>query len=501
MGYPRPVKRPLGSPCGVTALLTWGLIPQLGPADLSTWDWDAAQPVDNISDHLSAVHLTEDGVLIGLDDDGWVVRVSSLVGAAPAGGWPRSPLEGGGDLEGLCAAGDSDLLVLLEDRCELVRVDRRGDRVGRHTLSAEIPRGGQGLEGLARVPAADGTATLWLGHQGTSKVYVVQAPRDREDSGPLELLNTLDLGDEARGMVFDPGLNAVLMVVDEAREIWLVDPEGAIRDRRPWPKGTRDMEGVTHGPFGALLLALDGGGVWSIPPRQFRVPGAWRLTSSAAALGAGHGQEPLPSMPLSLEADGLAGRIEDAQIHLQVAEGEVERWLESPLALTPGARVLGAALCARRSGLSPARPTWVLGLIEEGPAGHALSLHELKLQGDPSVIRMQRRGLVLLGPWARIGARERAGARAPLLLWSTADQGVLCAAAPPSSRAIVLVRAPLDAQPEVIGAVALDFECYGLERPDLPPPVLLARGSEQRLLLEISPPAKNKSGSEHEGDR
>jgi len=501
MGYPRPVKRHLGSFQGLTALLTWGLLPQFDPADLSAWDWDAAHAVGGISDHLSAVHLTEDGTLIGLDDDGWVVRMSSLVEAAPSGGWPRSRLEGGGDLEGLCAAADSDLLVLLEDRCELVRVDGRGRRVGCHTLSEEIPRGGQGLEGLARVPTTDGMATLWLGHQGASKVYVVRAPRGREDSGPLELLRTLDLGDEARGMVFDPRLNGVLMVVDEAREIWLVDPDGTIRDRRPWPKGTRDMEGITHGPFGALLLALDGGGVWSIPPRQSLAPGAWRFTSSLAEHGAEQGQEPLPPMPLSLEADGLVGRIEGAQLHLQVTEGEVERRLESPLALTPGARVLGASLCARRPGLSPARPTWVLALIEEGPAGHALSLHELKLQGDPSVIRMQRSGLVLLGPSARSGASERASARAPLLLWATAEQGVLCAAAPPGGHGIVLVRAPLDAQPEVIGAVALDFECNGLERPAGPPLVLLARGSEQRLLLEISPPAKKKSGSEHEGDR
>lgn len=501
MGYPRPVKRPLGSFQGVTALLTWGLLPQFGPDDLCAWDWDAAHAVGGISDHLSAVHLMEDGTLIGLDDDGWVIRVSSLVEAAPSGGWPRSRLEGGGDLEGLCAARDSDLLVLLEDRCELVRLDSRGRRVGNHTLSAEIPRGGQGLEGLARVPAADGTATLWLGHQGASKVYVVQAPRGRGDSEPLELLRTLDLGDEARGMVFDPRLNAVLMVVDEAREIWLVDPDGTIRDRRPWPKGTRDMEGITHGPFGALLLALDGGGVWSIPPRQSRAPGAWRFTSSVAEHGAEHGQEPLPPMPLSLKADGLAGRIEGTQLHLQVTEGGVERLLESPLALTPGARVLGAALCADRPGASPAPPTWILALIEGGPAGHALSLHKLMLQGAPNLIRMQRSGLVLLSPWTRKGANEKATARVPLLLWATADQGVLCAAAPPGGHGVVLVRAPLDAQPEVIGAVTLDFDCTGLERRADPPLVLIARGSEQRLLLEISVPAREEPGSEHEGDR
>jgi hypothetical protein len=128
-------------------------------------------------------------------------------------------------------------------------------------------------------------------------------------------------------------------------------------------------------------------------------------------------------------------------------------------------------------------------------------MHELMLQGAPNMIRMRRSGLVLLSPWARSGASERASARAPLLLWATAEQGVLCAAAPPDGHGIVLVRAPLDAQPEVIGAVALDFECNGLERPVGPPLVLVARGSEQRLLLEISAPAREESGSEHEGDR
>jgi len=497
MGYPRPVKRLLASLRGATALLAWSLLPQPTPADLSAWDWNAARAVVGITDHLSAVHLTEDGTLIGLDDDGWVIRVSSLVEAAPSGGWPRSPLEGGGDLEGLCAAQDSDLLVLLEDRCELVRLDSEGRRVGRHPLSAAIPRGGQGLEGLARVPAADGTSTLWLGHQGARKVYVVHAPRSRESSEPLKLLRTLDLGDEARGMVFDPQSGTVLAVMDDSREVWLLDTAGTILDRRPWPKGTQDVEGITFDPFGALLLALDGGGVWRVPPRQARELNALRLSSPATE----HGQESLPPPPLTFEVEGLAGRIEGTRLHLRVTDGGVEQKVESPLALTRGARVRSVALCANQPSDSSAPPTWTLALIEEGPAGHALSLHKLMLAGTPKVVRLEQRGLVLLSRWARKEANEEASARAPLLSWATAEQGILFATSPPGSHGVVLVRLPLESKPQVIGTVDLGYECTNLERPSDQPFVLRAKGSKQHRLLKISLPTPIGSGSEHEGDR
>ena len=58
------------------------------------------------------------------------------------------------------------------------------------------------------------------------------------------------------------------------------------------------------------------------------------------------------------------------------------------------------------------------------------------------------------------------------------------------------MKAPLDAEPHRIGATALDFECTGLELSTDQPGVLIARGPEQRCLLEITPP-----DSEHEGDR
>ncbi len=496
MGYSRPVKRTLDISLGATALLACTLFPQVDSPDLSPWDWEAAHAMGSITDHLSALHLLEDGTLIGLDDDGWVIRIPSLVEDAPPAGWPRSPLAGGGDLEGLCAAENADLLVLLEDRCEIVRLDSQGRSVGTHPLSAKIPRGGQGLEGLARVPAADGTTTLWLGHQGARKVYVVRAPQGREDALPLELLRTLDLGDEARGMVFDPQSRTVLAVMDEAHEVWLLDQDGTVLDRRPWPKGTRDMEGITFDPFGALLLALDGGGVWSIPPRQPRALGAWQFTSAATEHGAEHGRAPRPPTPLTLKADGLAGRIEDAHLHLQVTRGGVERMVESPLTLTPGARVRGAALCANQLAGSAAPPSWTLALFEEGPAGHALSLHKLMVSKTSKDVRMQRSGLVLLSPGAREEANEEAPTQAQLLLWQGADGDVLCATSSPGDHGVVLVKAPLDAEPHRIGATALDFECTGLELSTDQPGVLIARGPEQRCLLEITPP-----DSEHEGDR
>jgi hypothetical protein len=497
MGYPRLVKRLLTSLRGATALLAWSLLPPSAPADLSAWNWDAARALVGITDHLSAIHLTEDGTLIGLDDDGWVVRIPSLVAAAPSGGWPRSRLDGGGDLEGLCATQNSDLLVLLEDRCEILRLDSEGRRVGRHPLSAAIPRGGQGLEGLARVPAADGTSTLWLGHQGARKVYVVQAPRSRESSEPLKLLRTLDLGDEARGMVFDPQSATVLAVMDDSREVWLLDTAGTILDRRPWPKGTQDVEGITFDPFGALLLSLDGGGVWRVPPRQSRDSDALRLSSPATE----HGQVSRPPLALTLEAQGLTGRIENTRLHLRVTEEGVERKVEFPLALTRGARVQSAALCANQPSDSSAPPTWTLSLIEEGPAGHALSLHKLMLIGIPKAARLERKGLVLLSHGAREEANEEASARAPLLSWATADQGVLIAASHPGSHGVVLVRLPLESEPQVIGAVELGFECTNLERPSDQPFVLIAKGSKQRRLLSIHLPAPIGSGSEHEGDR
>jgi len=235
------------------------------PRDLSRWNWQEAQEVASIVDALSALHLRADGTLLGLDDDGFVVSIASLETDAPAEGWPRWPLAGGGDLEGLCGTDSADVLVLLEDRSELVRLGSNGRRIATHTLDAQIPRGEQGLEGLAWIPSAQGGASLWLGHQGQAKVYVVRAPSGPEESKPLELLRVLDLEDEARGLVFDPDLGAVLAVVDEAREVWMVELNGRIRDRRAWPKGTRDVEGITLGPGGCLLLALDGGGVWRIP--------------------------------------------------------------------------------------------------------------------------------------------------------------------------------------------------------------------------------------------
>ena len=39
-------------------------------------------------------------------------------------------------------------------------------------------------------------------------------------------------------------------------------------------------------------------------------------------------------------------------------------------------------------------------------------MHELMLQGAPNMIRMRRSGLVLLSPWTRKGANEKAAAEA-----------------------------------------------------------------------------------------
>jgi hypothetical protein len=500
------MKPQLGASRRVAALLAWVPLWQSAPGDLAAWDWEAAHAIGGITDALSAVHLQQDGTLIGLDDDGWVISVSSLVQAAPSSGWPRSRLAGGGDLEGLCAARPSGLLVLLEDRCEIVRLDRHGERVGRHRLCAEIPRGGQGLEGLARVPAADGADTLWLGHQGTRKVYVVRAPSGREDPGPLALLRILDLGDEARGMVFDPRLGAVLAVMDEAREVWLIDQDGAIRDRRPWPKGTRDVEGITHGPFGSLLLALDGGGVWRIPPRQSRARGALRHGQPAEEQNVQGGRKPASLWPLTLRADGLAGQIEGALLRLRVTERGETRAAETRLILTPGARVLGAALCSSAPRGTPASPTWILALIEAGPAGRALSLHDVHLPRSPEPVEVRRRGLILLDEGTRPAtggkqAEAQADLRAPLLLWPCEDGRALCALSPPDTNRVILVEIPRDAEPRMIGAIELAFTCSALERRATRPAELIALGLKQRRVLEIRAPDERENESEHEGDR
>jgi hypothetical protein len=298
-------------------------------------------------------------------------------------------------------------------------------------------------------------------------------------------------------MVFDPQSGTVLAVMDDSREVWLLDTAGTILDRRPWPKGTQDVEGITFDPFGALLLALDGGGVWRVPPRQARELDALRLSSPATE----HGQESLPPPPLTFEVEGLAGRIEGTRLHLRVTEGGVEQKLGLPLALTRGARVRSAALCTNQPSDSSAPATWTLALIEEGPAGHALSLHKLMLIGIPKAARLERKGLVLLSHGAREEANEEASARAPLLSWATADQGVLIAASHPGSHGVVLVRLPLESEPQVIGAVELGFECTNLERPSDQPFVLIAKGSKLLRLLKISLSAPIGAGSEHEGDR
>ncbi len=390
---------------------------------LDRWNWSQARLLDNVTDKLSALHPLPTGTFLGLDDDGFMVHIKTLVGPAPSQGWPRTPLEG--DLEGLCSAPNGDLLILLEDASELRRLHGPSQDIVHYTLDPKLPRGGQGYEGLAWVTQPGGRHTLWLGHQGRERIYVVDAPTESRVPQTLQKLEEIDLEDEARGLLTFPALAGVLAILDDSQTLCWLDLSGEPLAHTPWPAGSEDLEGLAVGPFGALFLTQDGGGIWHVPLTQF--PSRQNHLGWVARRGE---QVPSPTPPQRPTTATLA----------------------------PGSQAVCWARTAPEESSKGPRPLEVV--LEQGPTGRALTWH-----GSPPRIPDQT-APQKASPPERIAlfpldlAHDKSSAQ--ILLWRTSPHGSLCLLNLPERRLVRLIAQSDNAPPQQIGSVQTPVPCTSL---------------------------------------
>ncbi|KAA3610812.1 MAG: hypothetical protein DWQ01_07850 [Planctomycetota bacterium] len=197
-------------------------------------------------------------------DDGWLVEFDIR------GKQLRElRIPGDKDFEGVVAIYKRNQILALEEiSCSLHPFSLDKWRASPPWKAPEmVPRAKKGGEGLLWLPPAKPgmPEEIWIGHQGTEMVYVLELDKAGKPNGKVRILKVKD---EFRGMAWFPAGSCIMAIADDNREIRAVRRDGTTLDQIPWPRGLKDLEGIAVDDLGNLYLVVDGGGIYQFAAKK-----------------------------------------------------------------------------------------------------------------------------------------------------------------------------------------------------------------------------------------